>query len=156
MQKVEGTQINQNRIIVQYLQIGFAAVHVSDLKLVEAGLAKETKAILSVPLIPISLLLPVVVSKWTAGRRPMGLYAKAFAAGLVVSGVIGVMVWVTGAVKDTSGGFPGWYLPLLLLVECAFKVNHKDERISTNKRQALIFFISTDLQSNDFRIDHGI
>lgn len=106
------------------LQIGFAAVHgVSDLKLVEAGLAKETKALLSVPLIPISLFLPIVISKWTAGHKPMALYAKAFAVGILLSGIIGVMVWVTGTVKDAvGGGFPGWYFPLLLMVECGFKV----------------------------------
>ncbi|XP_037027691.1 acetyl-coenzyme A transporter 1-like isoform X2 [Bradysia coprophila] len=102
--------------------IGFAASHVSDLKLVEAGLAKETKALLSVPLIPISILLPIFVSRWTAGRRPLRLYAKAFAVGLIVTGVIGVMVWVTGAVKDFNGDFPGWYFPMLLLVECAYKI----------------------------------
>lgn len=52
----------------------------------------------------------------------MGLWANAFAAGMVVSGMIGVMVWVTEAVRDTDGGFPGWYIPLLLIVECAYKV----------------------------------
>lgn len=57
----------------------------------------------------------------------MGLFSKAFSAGLIVSGIIGVMVWVTGAVKDESGGFPGWYLPVLLLVECAYKVIYKNE-----------------------------
>lgn len=92
----------------------------------EAGLAKETKALLSVPLTPISLLLPVFISRWTAGSRPMALYMKTCAVGLLITGIIAVMVWVTGEVKDTStsgGGFPAWYIPLLLLVECAFKVN---------------------------------
>lgn len=100
--------------------------------MVEAGLAKETKALLSVPLIPISLFLPVLVTKWTAGHRPMGLYSKTFAVGLIVSGVIGVMVWVTGAVKDSSGTFPGWYIPLLLVIECAYKVNYT-EKMSINE-----------------------
>lgn len=90
-------------------------------------MAKETKALLSVPLIPISLFLPVFVSKWTTGRKPMELYSKAFAAGLVVSGLIGLMVWVTGAVKDINGSFPGWYIPLLLLIECAYKVHACDK-----------------------------
>ncbi|KAJ6636468.1 Acetyl-coenzyme A transporter 1, partial [Pseudolycoriella hygida] len=102
--------------------ISIAALHVSDLKLVEAGLPKETKAILSVPLIPISLLLPIFVLKWTAGRTPMGLYSKAFVGIQIVSGLIGIMVWVTGEVKDVNGGFPSWYLPLLLVVECAYKL----------------------------------
>lgn len=135
------------------LQIGFAASHVSDLKLVEAGLAKETKALLSVPLIPISILLPIFVSRWTAGRRPLGLYGKAFTVGIIVTGVIGVMVWVTGAVKDLSGNFPGWYFPVLLLVECAYKVknNFRDSSWSF-----INFVFSVDMYNNDQCLEHGI
>lgn len=85
----------------------------------------------------------------------MGLYAKAFVVGLIVSGIIGVMVWVTGAVKDSSGGFPSWYLPLLLVVECAYKVNCIKDNVYQRVNDSVLIF-STDLHSNDHRFNHGI
>ncbi len=63
-------------------QLGFAAVNaLSDLKLVEAGLAKEVRALMSVPLTPISLIVPILVSKWTAGVKPMSVFMKAYCFG---------------------------------------------------------------------------
>lgn len=130
----------------------------SDLKLVEAGLAKETKALLSVPLIPISILLPIFVSRWTAGRRPLRLYAKAFATGMIVTGIIGVMVWVTGTVKDSTGNFPGWYFPALLLVECAYKVNGSETvHVRIRKGLSVCFFADRFVQQRlVFQIWHSV
>ena len=49
-------------------QIGFAATDsVTGLKLIEAGVAKETLAMLAVPLVPIQIFLPLLISKYTAG-----------------------------------------------------------------------------------------
>lgn len=48
------------------------------LKLVEAGVPKETLALLAVPLVPLQILLPLVISKYTAGPRPLDVFHKAF------------------------------------------------------------------------------
>lgn len=60
-------------------QIGFSAADaVTGLKLVEAGVPKEQLALLAVPMVPLQILLPVVISKYTAGPRPLDVFYKAF------------------------------------------------------------------------------
>ena len=49
-------------------KIGFAAADsVTGLKLIEAGVKKESMAMLAVPLIPLQIILPLIISKFTAG-----------------------------------------------------------------------------------------
>jgi PAT family acetyl-CoA transporter-like MFS transporter 1 len=51
---------------------------VTGLKLVEAGVPKEKLALIAVPLVPLQIILPLIISKYTAGPRPMDVYLKAF------------------------------------------------------------------------------
>jgi len=39
------------------------------LKLVEAGVPKENLAMLAVPMVPIQILLPLVISRYTSGKH---------------------------------------------------------------------------------------
>ena len=60
------------------LQIGFSAADaVTGLKLVEAGVPKDRLALMAVPMTPLQVLLPVYISRYTAGPRPMSLFLKA-------------------------------------------------------------------------------
>lgn len=60
-------------------QIGFSAADaVTFLKLVEAGVPKETMALLAVPMVPLQILLPLIISKYTTGPRPLDVFHKAF------------------------------------------------------------------------------
>ena len=45
--------------------------------MVEAGIPKEKFALMAVPMIPLQIVLPVFISKYTAGPRPMDIYLKA-------------------------------------------------------------------------------
>ena len=60
-------------------KIGFAASDsVTGLKLLENGVHKEHLAILAVPLVPLQIILPFIISKYTAGPRPLDIFLKAF------------------------------------------------------------------------------
>lgn len=48
------------------------------LKLVEAGVPKEQLALLAVPMVPLQIILPLIISKYTAGPRPLDVFYKAF------------------------------------------------------------------------------
>lgn len=48
------------------------------LKLVEAGVPKAQLALLAVPMVPLQILLPLIISKYTAGPRPLDIFYKAF------------------------------------------------------------------------------
>lgn len=70
--------ISNNNLILHQLQIGFSACDaVTGLKLVEAGIPKEKFALMAVPMIPLQILLPLAISKYTVGPRPMDVYIMA-------------------------------------------------------------------------------
>lgn len=59
--------------------MGFSAADaVTGLKLVEEGVPKEQLALLAVPMVPLQILLPLVISKYTAGPRPLDIFYKAY------------------------------------------------------------------------------
>jgi PAT family acetyl-CoA transporter-like MFS transporter 1 len=61
------------------VQVGFSACDaVTSLKLIDAGFPKEKLALLAVPLVPLQILLPLAISKYTVGARPMNIYISAF------------------------------------------------------------------------------
>jgi PAT family acetyl-CoA transporter-like MFS transporter 1 len=58
--------------------MGFAAADsITGLKLIEKGVPKEKLALLAVPMVPIQVLLPILISKYTAGPKPMNIFLKA-------------------------------------------------------------------------------
>lgn len=62
-----------------HTQMGFSAADaVTGLKLVEAGVPKAELALLAVPMVPLQILLPLIISKYTAGPRPLDIFYKAF------------------------------------------------------------------------------
>ncbi|MEE6507390.1 hypothetical protein FKM82_021086 [Ascaphus truei] len=59
-------------------KIGFSAADaVTGLKLVESGVPKEHLALLAVPMVPLQILLPLIISKYTAGPKPLNIFHKA-------------------------------------------------------------------------------
>lgn len=60
------------------LQVGFSAADaVTGLKLVEEGVPKEHLALLAVPMVPLQIILPLIISKYTAGPQPLNTFYKA-------------------------------------------------------------------------------
>ncbi|XP_069003696.1 acetyl-coenzyme A transporter 1 [Embiotoca jacksoni] len=96
-------------------KMGFSAADaVTGLKLVEAGVPKEQLALLAVPMVPLQILLPVVISRYTAGPRPLDIFYKAFPFRLLIGLGYAVLVWWTPSVKQ-EGGFPVYYYAIVLL-----------------------------------------
>lgn len=44
------------------------------LELMERGVSKDTFALLAIPLTPLEILLPFLISKYTNGKRPLSVY----------------------------------------------------------------------------------
>ncbi|CAL8372982.1 acetyl-coenzyme A transporter 1 [Gadus morhua] len=95
-------------------KMGFSAADaVTGLKLVEAGVPKEKLALLAVPMVPLQILLPLIISKYTAGPRPLDIFYKAFPFRLLIGLGYALLVWWTPSVK-TEEGFPMYYYLLVL------------------------------------------
>ena len=47
------------------------------MKLIEGGVPKENLALLAVPLIPVDMILPVIVTRYTSRHRPLDVVLRA-------------------------------------------------------------------------------
>ena len=66
-------------------KVGFSAADaVTGLKLIERGVPKDKLAMLAVPLIPLQIVLPWIISRYTAGPRPMDVYLKSMPPRLLI------------------------------------------------------------------------
>ncbi|XP_053566050.1 acetyl-coenzyme A transporter 1 [Bombina bombina] len=96
-------------------KIGFSAADaVTGLKLIERGVPKEHLALLAVPMVPLQILLPLVISKYTAGPKPLDVFHKAMPFRLLLGLEFAILVWWTPKVSH-EGGFPLYYYLVLLL-----------------------------------------
>ncbi|CAG0922692.1 unnamed protein product [Notodromas monacha] len=98
-------------------KIGFAATDaITGLKLIGKGVPKESLAMLAVPLVPLQIILPVMISKYTAGPKPMEVLLKAMPMRLMFGFVFAFVVWVTPWFEVSKGTFAWYYYALLLAV----------------------------------------
>lgn len=96
-------------------KIGFSAADsVTGLKLVEEGVPKEQLALLAVPMVPLQILLPLAISKYTSGPRPLDIFCKAMPYRLLMGLGFALLVWWTPSVKSEEG-FPLYYYAVVLL-----------------------------------------
>merc|ERR1711936_97593 len=104
-------------------KVGFAAADaVSGLKLVEAGVPKDKLAMLAIPMMPLQIVLPWIISRYTSGPRPMDIWQKAIPARLVLCLVMAAVVYITPTFKLEDGSFPIHYYGLLIFVYGVYQV----------------------------------
>lgn len=66
-------------IILLTCKIGFAITDsATGLKLIEAGVHKENIALIAIPMIPLQIILPWVISKYTKSTEPLDFFIKAY------------------------------------------------------------------------------
>eukprot|EP00095_Tigriopus_kingsejongensis_P011438 maker-scaffold222_size251774-snap-gene-0.27 protein:Tk11438 transcript:maker-scaffold222_size251774-snap-gene-0.27-mRNA-1 annotation:"acetyl-coenzyme a transporter 1" len=96
-------------------KVGFSAADsVTSLKLIEQGVPKDILAMLAVPMIPLQILLPVIISRYTVGPKPMDVYLKAFLPRLVMGLVFAGLVYVTPLFMAADGHFPVYYYVMIV------------------------------------------
>ncbi|KAJ8320988.1 hypothetical protein KUTeg_002575 [Tegillarca granosa] len=102
-------------IIILTAKVGFSATDsLSGLKLIEAGMKKETLALFAVPMIPIQIILPLIISKFTAGPRPMSVFLKAMPFRLLLGLLYAGIVYMAFHVQESPGVFPVYFYIIIL------------------------------------------
>ncbi|KAF7265759.1 hypothetical protein GWI33_020839 [Rhynchophorus ferrugineus] len=103
-------------VILLTCKIGFSATDsVTTLKLVEAGIPKEKLALMAIPLIPVQLFLPILISRYITGPKPLEIYLKAIPYRLLFGLFSAFIVWITPIlVPDAKQGLSIFYVTLLL------------------------------------------
>lgn len=109
--------------ILLTVKFTFAACDsVTSLKLIEAGLPKEKLALLAVPMVPLQIFLPLVISKYTNGPKPMEIYLKALPLRIVFGIFAAVIVTIAPYTLSASGEVPVYLYGLLLLNYAVYQI----------------------------------
>jgi hypothetical protein len=88
------------------MKIGTAASGVFTLKLIEKGVSKEKISLLAIPLGVISMIWPLIISKYTAKNHPFMMYLKVHFVRILYILVAVLLVSVTIKFKDANDDFP--------------------------------------------------
>ncbi|XP_078725653.1 acetyl-coenzyme A transporter 1 isoform X1 [Lampetra fluviatilis] len=109
-------------ILLLTCKVGFSAADaVTGLKLIEEGVPKAQLALLALPMVPLQIVLPLLISKYTAGPRPLDIMLKAMPYRLLMGLGFALLVWWTPSVK-TESGFPSYYYGIILLAYALHQV----------------------------------
>merc|ERR1711997_899822 len=88
---------------------------------------------LAIPVIPLQIVLPWIISRYTVGPRPMDVFLKAMPPRLLMGLVYMGMVWITPSFQDANGDFPIYYYIMIVaiymvhqvfLIQCLFQSWH--------------------------------
>ena len=119
--------VMKKKLVLMY--IGFAmtsrvALSASDsvtgLKLIEKGVPRENLALMAVPLTPIQIILPLLISKYTAGPRPMNVWLKAYLPRLLFGYLMCYIVYLASTIgvaspdREVGLDYPMWYYAFLI------------------------------------------
>ena len=104
-------------IIVLTSKIGYAAADsLTGLKMIEAGVPKEKLALLGIPMIPLQIILPLAIAKYTAGPRPMDVFLKFVPYRLVIGIVIAGFVYWTQLIGEENGSYSYEYYTIAVII----------------------------------------
>ncbi|XP_050430838.1 acetyl-coenzyme A transporter 1-like isoform X2 [Adelges cooleyi] len=76
-------------------KIAFAANNVTNLKLIDAGVSQDKLVIVQTALYPFRLLLPIILSKYTTGPKPMSTLLNVLPFRLLCVYSLGLLVYYT-------------------------------------------------------------
>lgn len=90
--------------------------------MIEIGVPKEKLGLLAVPLTPLQIILPLLLSRYTNGPRPFNLYIKALPFRLFMGVVAASWVYFTPIFRDSNNEYPFYYFILCLLINSLHSV----------------------------------
>lgn len=111
-------------LVLLTAKASFAACDsITTLKLVEFGIPKDKIALLSIPLIPLQLVLPFIISRYTTGPYPMNLYINAFPFRLFMTFVIAAFVCATPSmIHGGPNNIPAYYYIAIVLIYMIYQI----------------------------------
>lgn len=102
--------------ILLTLKMGFAAADaVTGLKLIEEGVPKEHLAMMAVPMVPIDIVLPIIITRYMSGQRPLDVLLKSMPFRLLIGLGFAVLVWWAPSTKTADGTYPFYFYAVLLV-----------------------------------------
>lgn len=104
-------------------KVGFAVADgVTGLKLLEAGVHKENLALLAIPMVPVQVVLPILISRHASGHSPLDIFLKAYPIRLLFGILFMFLLSWTYRVKNVDGTFPVYYYVVIICVYAVHQV----------------------------------
>ncbi|RWS23749.1 acetyl-coenzyme A transporter 1-like protein [Leptotrombidium deliense] len=91
-----------------------AADSVTSLKLVEYGIKRENIGILKLPLIPLQLILPWIITRFTT-KKPLTSFYYLYPFRLLITCVAAFMVWGTYTLRTDAASFSTSFYALIII-----------------------------------------
>lgn len=128
--------------IFSTVDISFSAVDIiTNLKLIDYGIPKDKIALLSFPSFIVQLSLPLIVSKYTAGKFPMNFYFKAFPYRLLLSAATALFVFATPTLLEGRlHNIPTYFYAVFMTIVFFYQVRDKSARFKSVR----IFLFASD------------
>ncbi len=112
-------------VVLLTSKMGFSAADsVTSLKLIEQGVPKDKLSMLAIPIIPMQIFLPLVISRYTGGSRPLDVWLKAMAPRLIIGLGFAGIVYATPSFMQADGSFPAHYYGFIVLVYFFHQIFH--------------------------------
>lgn len=109
-------------LVVMTCKIGWATDSIVMLKMIENGVSKEKLSLLSVPLIPLNILWPLIVSKYTTGSSPLLFFSRVLPFKLILALLICVFVYFVPQFQNSNGEYEYSFFLICLVVFAASSI----------------------------------
>jgi len=124
------SKILKKKIVITFIiftltsRIGLCAVDsITSLKLIEKGIPKENLALMAIPLTPIQIILPLIISKYTAGPKPMNVWISAYIPRLIFGLLLAYSVYYIDMLPISQvQNLPGSFYILLIITFVASQI----------------------------------
>ncbi|CAF4981544.1 unnamed protein product [Rotaria sp. Silwood1] len=108
-------------MILLTAKIGFAATDtMTALELIKRGVAKDSLALLAIPLTPLQIILPFLISRYTTGTKPLNIFIKSypfrFLNRLILGIIMAIFVYYTPTFQNYDKTFPWYYYTSAILI----------------------------------------
>ena len=91
------------------------------LKLIEKGVPREKLGLLALPITPLEIALPILISRYTNGPNALSIFVKAYPFRLFASLLIVFWVYLTPMFRDeTTLDYPFYYFVLCFFLNAFY------------------------------------
>lgn len=107
------------------MKIGFSATDfVSKLKLIDAGISKDDIMIITISMYIVKFIVPLVVSKYTSGTKPMSAYLNLMPIRLLWSIAYVILIYYTPILIQHNGvvNVPTYYYLILVFISIIHEI----------------------------------
>lgn len=90
--------------------------NITTLKLIDYGIPKDKIALFSIPTAPVQILLPLFITSYTTGPKPLSFYYKMFPCRLVAMMITAIFLYCTPSMIDEASTIPPYFYFILTIV----------------------------------------